>query len=49
MIEYLPIAVLIILATGLAALVVILGHSFGPKRPTDAKAMPYDRILTGTL
>ena len=40
--EYLPIAVLIILATGLAALVVILGHLFGPKRPTEKKSMPYE-------
>ncbi len=42
LIEYLPIAILIVLATGLAGLVVILGHSFGPKRQTDAKAMPYE-------
>jgi NADH-quinone oxidoreductase subunit A len=40
--EYLSIAVLIVLATGLAALVVILGHSFGPKRPTETKSMPYE-------
>ena len=40
--EYLPIAILIILATGLAGLVVILGHLFGPKRQSDAKAMPYE-------
>jgi NADH-quinone oxidoreductase subunit A len=40
--DYLPIAVLMILATGLAALVVILGHIFGPNRPTEAKAMPYE-------
>lgn len=41
-IDYLPIAVLIILAIGLAVLVVILGHSFGPKRHTEAKSMPYE-------
>ena len=41
-IDYLPIAILIILATGLAALVVILGHLFGPRRPTPAKMMPYE-------
>jgi NADH-quinone oxidoreductase subunit A len=39
---YFPIAVLIVLATGLAVLVVILGHSFGPNRPTDEKLMPYE-------
>lgn len=42
MLDYLPIAVLILMATGLAALVVILGHSFGPSRPTEAKSMPYE-------
>jgi len=40
--EYLPIAVLIILATGLAFLVVILGHLFGPRRPNPIKAEPYE-------
>jgi len=42
MIDFIPIAVLIVMATGLAILVVILGHSFGPKRPTEAKGMPYE-------
>jgi len=42
MLDYLPIAVLILLATGLAVLVVILGHTFGPNRPTEAKLMPYE-------
>ncbi|NLG71301.1 MAG: NAD(P)H-quinone oxidoreductase subunit 3 [Chloroflexi bacterium] len=40
--EYLPIAILLLLSTGLAVLVVILGHSFGPKRPTEAKGTPYE-------
>jgi NADH-quinone oxidoreductase subunit A len=40
--DYLPIAILVILATALAALVVILGHLFGPRRPTDMKGMPYE-------
>jgi len=40
--EYLPIAVLIILATALAVLVIVLGHLFGPNRPTEAKSMPYE-------
>jgi len=30
MLEYLPIAVLVIVAAGLAAFVVLLGHLFGP-------------------
>lgn len=40
--EYLPIVVLIILATGLAALVVVIGHVFGPRRPTPRKSQPYE-------
>jgi NADH-quinone oxidoreductase subunit A len=40
--EYIPIAILIILATALGILVVIIGHSFGPHRPTEKKGMPYE-------
>lgn len=40
--DYLPIAVLITLATGLAFLVVVLGHIFGPRRPNPIKAQPYE-------
>jgi NADH-quinone oxidoreductase subunit A len=40
--EYLPILVLIVLATGLAGLVVLIGHLFGPRRPTHRKAMTYE-------
>ena len=40
--EYLPIAVLLILATGLAGLVIVIGHLFGPRKPTQRKSMPYE-------
>jgi len=40
--EYLPIVVLIVLATGLAGLVVLLGHIFGPRHPTIRKSLPYE-------
>jgi NADH-quinone oxidoreductase subunit A len=40
--EYLPIAILIALALALAIFVVILGHSFGPHRPTRRKGQPYE-------
>jgi len=40
--EYIPIAVLIILATGLAFLVVAIGLLFGPRRPTQRKGQPYE-------
>lgn len=41
-IEYLPLVILFVLATGLAFLVVIIGHSFGPHRPTQRKGLPYE-------
>ena len=34
LIEYAPIAVLLVLSTGLAVLVIIIGHAFGPKLPS---------------
>lgn len=41
-IDYLPIAVLIILATGLALLTVGLGHLIGPRKRTARKGQPYE-------
>lgn len=40
--EYLPILILFILATLLAGVVVAIGHIFGPRRPTQKKAQPYE-------
>lgn len=40
--EYLPIAVLVFLATILAGLVVGIGHAFGPRRPSSRKSEPYE-------
>ena len=40
--EYLPIAILLILSTALAVVAVVLGHLFGPRRPTERKSMPYE-------
>jgi NADH-quinone oxidoreductase subunit A len=40
--EYLPIVVLIILSFGLAVLVVVIGHAFGPRRPNSRKSLPYE-------
>jgi NADH-quinone oxidoreductase subunit A len=40
--SYLPIAVLIVISTGFAILVVALGHMFGPQNPTRTKQMPYE-------
>lgn len=39
---YLPIAILLALATVLAFLVVAIGHLFGPRRPTARKLAPYE-------
>jgi NADH-quinone oxidoreductase subunit A len=44
--EYLPLMILIALATVLAILVVVLGHTFGPHRPTERKAAPYESGMT---
>ncbi len=41
-VEYWPIIILIVLAGGLAALVVGIGHFFGPRRPTQRKSAPYE-------
>jgi NADH-quinone oxidoreductase subunit A len=40
--EYLPIAILVVLATALALLVVILGAIFGPHTQTEVKSEPYE-------
>ena len=46
MAEYLPIAVMIVVATVIAVAVVALGHLFGPKRPSATKMMPYESGMT---
>jgi NADH-quinone oxidoreductase subunit A len=40
--DYLPIAVLLFLSTGLAILIVLLGHWIGPRRPSKRKSAPYE-------
>jgi len=40
--DFIPIAVIIILAIGLGFLVVFLGNTFGPRRKTLRKGMPYE-------
>ncbi|MCJ7724357.1 MAG: NADH-quinone oxidoreductase subunit A [Anaerolineales bacterium] len=42
LLEYIAIAVLIILATGVAFIAILLGGLFGPRRPSARKAMPYE-------
>ena len=40
--DYLPILILLGLATGLAVLVIVIGHAFGPRRPSEKKGTPYE-------
>jgi NADH-quinone oxidoreductase subunit A len=40
--DFLPIAVLIILATGLAFTIILLGTILGPRRPNPRKGSPYE-------
>jgi NADH-quinone oxidoreductase subunit A len=42
LIEYLPLLILIALAAILAVLVIVLGYTFGPRRPTARKSAPYE-------
>lgn len=42
MLAYMPIALLLLFATVLAVLVVVIGDSFGPKRPSKIKYSPYE-------
>jgi NADH-quinone oxidoreductase subunit A len=44
--QYLPLAILFILAILLAGFVVVLGHAFGPRRPTARKSQPYESGMT---
>ena len=42
MLEYVAIALLIVLATIVALIAIGLGTLFGPRKPSEAKAMPYE-------
>jgi len=40
--DYLPIAVLLIISTGLAVLIIIIGNIIGPRREDSRKMAPYE-------
>jgi NADH-quinone oxidoreductase subunit A len=40
--DFIPIIVLVVLSTAMAGLVVLIGHLFGPRRPTLRKSQPYE-------
>jgi NADH-quinone oxidoreductase subunit A len=42
MLEYVAIAVMIALATVIALIAIGLGTIFGPRKPSEAKSMPYE-------
>ncbi len=42
MLEYVAIAIMIVLATVIALIAIGLGILFGPKKPSEAKSMPYE-------
>lgn len=42
LLEYAAIAILIVLTTAVGVIAIVLGMLFGPKRPSDKKAMPYE-------
>ena len=42
LVQYWPIFVLIVIATGLAGAAIAVGHLFGPQLPTDRKSQPYE-------
>jgi NADH-quinone oxidoreductase subunit A len=44
--DYVPIAILFVLAVGLAFLAVVLGQILGPHRPTRQKSQPYESGMT---
>jgi NADH-quinone oxidoreductase subunit A len=46
LIEYAPLAILLIISTLLAFLVIGIGHLFGPRRPTERKSLPYESGMT---
>lgn len=44
--QYLPIAILILLATALSLVVVFISQIMGPHRPTPKKMVPYESGMT---
>ena len=46
MLEYVAIAVMIVLATLVALIAIGLGTLFGPKKESEAKSMPYESGMT---
>lgn len=46
LIQYIPLAVLLIVSLVFAFLILVIGQLFGPRRPTARKSMPYESGMT---
>ncbi len=46
LIDYWPIAILLLVATGLGVMMVVLGHLVGPRRPSARKSQAYESGMT---
>ena len=46
LINYLPILILLVISTALAAVTVLLGTIIGPRHPTPRKLQPYESGMT---
>jgi NADH-quinone oxidoreductase subunit A len=46
LLQYLAIAILIVLTTAVAVIAIVLGELFGPKRKSARKEMPYESGMT---
>jgi NADH-quinone oxidoreductase subunit A len=46
LIQYIPLAVLLIVSLVFALLILVIGQLFGPRRPTARKSMPYESGMT---
>lgn len=42
LLDYLPVAILLIVSTAIGVTVVVAGHLIGPRRPTERKSAPYE-------
>ena len=46
LIQYVPIVILVVIATLFSFLMIGIGHLFGPRRPTERKSLPYESGMT---
>ena len=49
LLQYLPIAILFIVASAIAVIVVVLGYLFGPRHPSERKGETYESGIFGLV